>query len=86
MKFEYSTSQRAKKKHIENIYEKLIMMKCPPLPKSCKQSNKDGIEPLSPKSVRTVLRRSIELKQQQKNEDLVAIELDQQREETKSIY
>ena len=55
------------------------MMKCSPSPKSCEQSDKDGVDPLSPKSVRTVLRRSIELKQQQKNEDLVANELDQQR-------
>ena len=55
------------------------MMKRSPSPKNCEQSDKDGVEPLSPKSVRTVLRRSIELKQQQKNEDLFANELDQQR-------
>lgn len=59
------------------------MMKCSPSPKSCEQSDKDSFEPLSPKSACTVLRRSIELKQQQKNEDLVANELDQQRRRNK---
>ena len=48
-------------------------------PQSSEQTDKDGVEHLSPKSVRTVQRRSIELKQQQKAEDLVANELDQQR-------
>lgn len=36
------------KKRVENIYGKLIMVKCSPLPKSCEQSDKDSVDPLSP--------------------------------------